>query len=77
MFEQQSVVGCNFTIPTAGGGIGDLDSASVQFTPSSGELAETLTKADSAVAGGSNNGYYVDDNGDIALCETTCDRVGG
>ena len=73
---QQSVVGCTFSVPTTDDGIVDLDTAKVQFTPSTGEPAEELVEADSAVACGSNNGYYIDGNGDIALCDTTCNRVG-
>jgi hypothetical protein len=76
---RQSVIGCQFAVPTTDLGLVDLETINVQFSPGAGAPLETLPR----VTGGETNcgttpGYYTDDDVNpttILLCPETCQRA--
>ena len=76
---RQSVIGCQFAVPTTDLGLVDLDSINVQFTPGEGLPAENLPWTLGGEANCADSpGYYTDDDANpttILLCPETCTRA--
>lgn len=76
---RESVLGCEYAVPNADIGVGNLDTLDVQFTPAAGEDAIGLTRVGNEAACTSDDEYFVDpgvDDSIIKLCPATCDLRG-
>jgi hypothetical protein len=76
---RQSVIGCQFAVPTTDLGLVDLETINVQFVPGSGQDAESLPRVTGGEPScGSSPGYFTDDDASpttILLCPETCQRA--
>lgn len=77
---RESVLGCEYTVPSADVGVENLATLEVQFTPEVGEDPVTLTRVEDEAACAGDEEYWVDfpagEDPIIKLCPDTCDTRG-
>ena len=77
---RESVLGCEYRVPSAEVGLSNLDTLEVKFTPHAGESQLTLTQVAAVGACSADSEYWVDFNDGpdplVKLCPATCDLRG-
>ena len=76
---RESELGCEYAVPNAEIGVGNLDTLDVQFTPAAGEDAIGLTRVGNDTNCTDDDQYYVElgaEDSIIKLCPGTCELRG-
>jgi hypothetical protein len=76
---RKSELGCEYAVPNAEIGVGNLDTLSVVFTPDTGETPIDLVRVGNETTCTDDDEYWVDvgvDDSIIKLCPATCDLRG-
>lgn len=76
---RKSELGCEYAVPNAEIGVGNLDTLNVDFTPAEGDDVITLTRVGNETNCTDDDEYFVDigvDDSIIKLCPATCDLRG-
>jgi hypothetical protein len=77
---RKSVLGCEYQVPSASVGVGNLDTLDVRFKPSATDAALNLDRVDDEAACSTASEFWVDFNAGadpiVKLCPATCDLRG-
>jgi len=76
---RKSVLGCEYAVPNAEIGVGNLDTLAVEFTPDTGETPIDLVRVGNETNCAGDDEYWVDvgaEDSIIKLCPATCDLRG-